>query len=367
MARLPIRGRGARDDPPNRFEPLHFVPETDADPDGEQEPDPRTRYYRDASRSVLSRNQSPDIGFAVSLNPYRGCEHGCIYCYARPSHEYLGLSAGLDFETQIFVKERAPALLRAELGSRRWQPQTIAFSGITDPYQPIEQKLCITRRCLEVLADFRNPVGLITKSSRIRRDTDVLGELARHQAASVTVSVTSLDSDLARRLEPRAAQPRARLAAIAALARAGVPVGVNVAPVIPGLNDHEIPDVLRAAADAGAGWAGRVMLRLPYGVAELFADWLEDHFPERKSKVLARVRAVRGGRLNDPRFGARMRGEGVFAEGIRDLFQLARDRAGLGERGPELSTASFRQPGGAQLSLFTAPPSIMPRSSSSSA
>ncbi len=493
----PIRGRGTRGDPPNRFEPI----EVELDPDGfapdDERPDPRTQYFRDASRSAITWNQSPDVPFDASLNPYRGCEHGCVYClapdtpvlyadmtwrplgdvsagdvlvgfdehrpivgsrklrpsivqalwwsrqpslrlvsergeivttshhrwlsaddsrwwctdflahgrrlhrlslrgiaprgrattpervealergprrdvvdirtstgtffaaglathncYARPTHEYFGLSAGLDFETKIFVKSDAPNLLRAELASRAWKPQLVALSGVTDPYQPVERKLALTRACLEVLAEFRNPTGIVTKSRLVARDTDVLQELARHQAVSATLSITTLDPELARVLEPRAAQPRARLAAIEALARAGIPVGVNVAPVIPGLNDHEIPAIVAAAAAAGAGWAAYILLRLPHGVKELFERWLEDHRPERKRKVLSHIRETRGGKLSDPRFGSRMRGEGLYAEQIRELVELARRRAGLPQRGPELSTAAFRRPGGTQLALW---------------
>jgi DNA repair photolyase len=345
----PPRGRGTARQPTNRFEPLRV----DVEPDPEDPPrDPRTRYLRDAARSVISRNRSPDVPFEASLNPYRGCEHGCIYCYARPTHEYLGLSSGLDFETQIFVKPEAPALLRRELALPSWQPQVLALSGVTDPYQPIERRLELTRGCLQVLAEFRNPVGLITKSGLVARDTDVLQDLAGHRAASVTLSVTSLDPDLARRMEPRAAQPRARLRAIEALARAGIPVGVNVAPVIPGLTEHEIPAILSACADAGACWAGMLIVRLPHSVKDLFAGWLEDHYPQRSSKVLGRIREMRGGRLNDPRFGSRMAGSGVYYEQIRDVFRLARQRSGLSERGPELSAAAFRRPAQGQLRLF---------------
>ena len=347
MAGAP-RGRGSAASPAGRLEENAFEPDPEAGP----APDPRTRYLRDASRSVLSRNQSPDIPFAASLNPYRGCEHGCSYCYARPGHEYLGLSAGLDFETQIFVKENAPALLRRELTRPGWRPQVIALSGVTDPYQPIERRLRITRRCLEVLAELGNPVGLITKSALVTRDLDVLGELARMRAVRVTISVTTLDPELARQMEPRAAQPRARLAAISALARAGIPVGVNVAPVVPGLTDHEIPAILAACAEAGAGSAAYLILRLPHGVADLFSDWLERHQPGRRDKVLHRIREMRGGRLNDPRFGSRMRGTGLFAEQIRDIFELGRRRAGLAASGPALETSGFRAPRRRQLELF---------------
>jgi DNA repair photolyase len=286
------------------------------------------------------------------VNPYRGCEHACVYCYARPTHEYLGLSAGLDFETRILVKRGAPTLLRRELSSPRWRPRAVALSGVTDAYQPAERGLRITRGCLEVLAEFRNPACIVTKSFLVTRDVDLLQELARHRAARVAVSVTTLDSELQRRMEPRAAPPRRRLAAIEALAAAGVPVGVLVAPVIPGLTDHEAPAILQAAADAGAGFAGRVVLRLPHGVKELFDSWLERTHPERRSKVMKRIRAIRGGRLYETRWRVRQRGEGFYADQMEALFELARRRAGLAEHAPELSSAAFRRPPSPQLPLF---------------
>jgi DNA repair photolyase len=292
------------------------------------------------------------VGFDASVNPYRGCEHGCVYCYARPTHEYLGFSAGLDFETRILVKEDAPELLRRALASPRFEPRVIALSGVTDPYQPVERRLGLTRRCLEVLAEFRNPTAIVTKSRLVARDTDLLGELARHDAVSVHVSLTCLDPELQRRMEPRASSPRLRLEAIESLARAGIPVGAMLGPVIPGLTDHEIPAILAAAAGAGATFASWILLRLPHGVAPLFEAWLERHHPERKAKVLHRIQEVRGGRLNDPRFGSRMRGEGLHAEQIEALFALAARRAGLARRGPALSTRAFRRPAGAQLALF---------------
>jgi DNA repair photolyase len=353
MRGLPIRGRGAAENPPNRFERLAFEPDPDALEGEEDGHAPETHYYRDGSRSIISRNESPDVGFDASLNPYRGCSHGCIYCYARPTHEYLGFSAGLDFETRILVKEDAPELLRCELASPRWEPQVLVLSGVTDAYQPIERKLGLTRRCLEVLVEFRNPVGIVTKNHLVTRDADLLAELARHGAASVTVSITSLDSKLQRVMEPRTVVPARRLAAIEALAGAGVPVGVMVAPLIPGLNDHEMPAILDAAARAGARFAGFTVLRLPFAVKDLFVAWLERHFPERKEKVLARVRAVRGGKLSESRFHARMRGEGPYAEQLRALFHAAARRAGLATRPPALSTAAFRRPAaGPQLALF---------------
>jgi DNA repair photolyase len=343
------QGRGAATNPPNRFEKISF--EADSDWNPEEDHSPTTQFFRDHSQTVISRNDSPDIPFRASLNPYRGCEHGCSYCYARNSHEFLGFSAGLDFETKIMVKEDAPALLRKELASPNWTPQLIALSGVTDCYQPIERRLRLTRRCLEVLAEFRNPVGVVTKNQLVTRDLDVLMELARFRAVSVSLSVNSLEGDLARRLEPRASLPKARLAAVGQLAKAGIPVGVMVAPIIPGLNDHEIPGVLKAAADAGAQWAGTEILRLPLSVAPIFQDWLERNVPGQKDKILGRIRALRGGKLNDPRFGKRMSGEGIFAEQISQLFEVARRKVGLAEDGPELSVAAFRRPEGRQLGL----------------
>jgi DNA repair photolyase len=319
-------------------------------------PSPRTIFLRDPSRTILSRNDSPDVGFTFSVNPYRGCETGCAYCYARPTHEWLGFSAGLDFETKILVKEQAPQLLRTALASPRWEPQVIAMSGVTDLYQPIERQLKLTRGCLEVLVEFRNPVAIVTKNALITRDCDLLTQLARYNAVAVIISITTLDPQLARRMEPRASAPSKRLAAINALAQAGVPVGVNVAPIIPGLTDTETPAILKAAAQAGAQFASHTIVRLPYGVSDLFVRWLDTHYPERKNKVLGKIRAIRRGKLNDARWHHRMKGEGLFAETIHAMFTLACRKVGLARRGPELSTASFRRPGEtAQLNLFSAP------------
>ena len=346
-----FRGRGAATNPANRFEPILL--ERDADWNSADDPSPATQLFRDVTSTIITYNDSPDVGFEASVNPYRGCEHGCIYCYARPFHEYLGFSAGLDFETKIVVKENAPELLRRELESPKWKPQPIAISGVTDCYQPVERKLQITRRCLQVLADFRNPVGIVTKNHLITRDIDLLNELAQHNAVAVSISVTTLDGSLTPKLEPRASLPEHRLAAIRELSRAGVPVGVMVAPIIPALTDHELPSILAAAAEAGAKYAGFVVMRLPFAVKELFEEWLARHFPERKEKVLNRVRELRGGRLNDPRFGTRMTGNGVFAAQIARLFEVACRRTGLNEDRAPLSTAAFRIPGaGAQLALF---------------
>lgn len=344
-----LRGRGAASNPANRFERIRL--ERDADWDPEQDPAPTTRFLRDRSQSIITYNDSPDIPFRASINPYRGCEHGCSYCYARISHEFLGFSAGLDFETKIMVKEDAPRLLRKELASRSWKPQLLAMSGVTDCYQPIERRLQLTRRCLEVLAEFRNPVCIVTKNHLVTRDIDLLRELAQYHAVEVHLSINSLNPDLARRLEPRASLPRHRLEAVETLTKAGIPVGVLVAPIIPGLNDHEIPAVLEEAGRAGAGWAGMEILRLPLTVAPIFQDWLERNEPGKKAKVLDRIRSIRGGKLNDPRFGERMRGEGIFAEQIRQVFHVARRRAGLAEDGPQLAATAFRRPAGNQLAL----------------
>lgn len=349
---LPIlRGRGTPWNPPNRFERLHVDREGWTDPD---DPPPETLLLNDASRSILVRNESPDVGFDVGMNPYRGCGHGCSYCYARPTHEYLGFSAGLDFETKILVKRDAPELLRRVLSRPTWRPQVIGLSGNTDAYQPVERRLRITRRCLEVLAEFRNPVAVVTKSYLVSRDVDLLAELAEHSAAAVVLSVTTLRNDLQRVMEPRASAPARRLGAIRVLVDAGIPVGVNVAPVVPGLTDHELPQILEAAADAGASFAGYILLRLPHGVKDLFADWLGQHFPDRKLKVLNRVREMRGGKLYDGRFGVRGRGEGPWADQLQELFRLTCARYGL-NRAPVLSGDAFRVPGsnpGPQMDLF---------------
>jgi len=347
-----IRGRGAAANPTGRFERLSFEPELAPEPiDADDDrPAVATELFRDTTRSILTRNDSPDVGMTVSVNPYRGCEHGCIYCYARPYHEYLGLSAGVDFESKIFVKDNAAALLRAELMKKSWTPEVIAFSGVTDPYQPTERKLRLTRACLEVLAEFRNPVAIITKNHLVTRDIDVLRSLAADNAVMVMLSVTTLDDKLAGVMEPRASRPARRLDAIRELSAAGVPVGVMVAPIIPGLTDHEVPGILKAAAAAGALTAGRTVVRLPHGVKDLFAEWLSVHAPDRKEKVLSHLRSVRGGKLNESSFGTRMTGEGPFADSIHQMFDVHKRRLGL-NRGPELSTAAFRRPGD-QLDLF---------------
>lgn len=345
-----VRGRGSVANPANRFEPLHVERDEEWDPSDDQPI--RTEFFRDQSQSIISYNDSPDIPFRASLNPYRGCEHGCAYCYARPTHEYLGFCAGLDFESRIMVKEDAPKLLRAELSAKKWEPQWLALSGVTDAYQPIEKKLKITRRCLEVLLEFRNPVGIVTKNRLVARDLDLLDELAGFNAASVFISLTTLKPERQRAMEPRTSSPQARLDSIRQLADAGIPVGIMIGPLIPGLTDEEVPSLLEAAAAAGAKHAAYIMLRLPLVVRPLFEEWLTREFPDRKEKVLSRLREMRDGRLNSSEFGERMRGKGRYADQINQLFKMSVRKHGYQTEGPTLSTAHFRRPGGTQLSLF---------------
>ena len=350
------KGRGAGFNPANRFEATRHELELEQVEEDEEYlaalNRPRTEYLPDRSRTIIAENKSPDVGFETSINPYRGCEHGCIYCYARPTHEFLGYSAGLDFETKLLVKEDAPELLRAELASPSWRPRVLALSGVTDPYQPLEHRLGLTRRCLSVLAEFRQAVSIITKNRLVTRDIDLLGELARHGAAGAFLSITTLDPELTGRMEPRTTRPAGRLEAIARLTEAGIPAGVMVAPVIPGLTEHEMPAILQAAAEAGARHAGFTLVRLPLAVAPLFEDWLGRHYPDRKDKVLQRIRTMRGGRLNESRFGLRMGGEGHHAAMISRLFRSACRRAGLNQQPWPVSTAAFHRPGPMQLTLF---------------
>jgi DNA repair photolyase len=346
----PLRGRGSANNPKNRFETIERVPEP---PEGADEISaPHTQFFPDGSKSLIAYNDSPDVGFDASINPYRGCEHGCVYCYARPSHEYLGYSSGLDFETKIMVKDDAPELLRKELSSPRWKPQLVALSGNTDCYQPIEKVKQLTRRCLEVFLEFRNPVVIITKNHLVTRDVDILAQLAKFDCIAATISLTTLDHQLASLMEPRTSRPARRLAAIKLLADAGVPVGYLQAPMIPGLTDSEAPAIALAAAKAGATFSGYVALRLPFAVKELFEQWLGQHYPDKKDKILHRVREIRGGKLNDPNFQSRMRGEGIYAQQMAELFQVARKKSGITERWPKLTTEHFRRPEKNQLSLL---------------
>lgn len=343
----PVRGRGATANPAGRFETLEAVTEAETYDAllecNEEAPDAqiKTEVFVDASKSIISTNDSPDIGMETTLNPYRGCEHGCIYCYARPGHEYLGLSAGLDFETKIFTKPDAARLLKEKLSSKAWQPKVITLSGVTDCYQPLERDLKITRSCLEVLRDFRNPAAIITKNALVTRDIDIFADMAVHECISINMSVTTLDAKVSRLMEPRASQPYLRLKAIETLARAGIPVGIMIGPVVPGLTDHELPAILKAVADAGARHAHYTMLRLPHGVKDLFQVWAAKNYPDRAEKILNRVRSVRNGKLYDSEFGTRMTGEGVFADQVAAMFSLYKKKYGLTQR-QELSTAHFR-------------------------
>jgi DNA repair photolyase len=344
--------RGSSITPKNRFERLEVS--FDALDDHLEHAEfsrRKTEFLRDSARSILTRNDSPDIGFFVGLNPYRGCEHGCAYCYARQTHEYLGFNSGIDFESRIMVKLEAAQLLRTELSRKRYAPEVITLSGITDVYQPAERHFKLTRACLEVLLDFRHPVVIITKNALVTRDVDLLRELAQLHCVSVAISLTTLDDDLRTKLEPRTSSPSRRLAAMETLSNAGVPVGVMTAPIIPGLTDHEIPALVREAANAGASWSAYGIVRLPYSVKDVFQDWLERFVPERKNKVLGRIRDVRNGELSDSRFGYRQRGEGEYAQQIKLLHRAACRQAGLPKTTPSLTVEHFRVPG-TQAGLF---------------
>jgi DNA repair photolyase len=348
-----LTGRGSLSNLPGRFDVRHLESVDDGWYVEESPESIATSLEPEAARSLITRNDSPDIPFEQSINPYRGCEHGCIYCYARPSHAYVGLSPGLDFETRLFYKADAARLLEAELAHPGYVCKPITLGANTDPYQPVERRMQVTRSILEVLARTRHPVTIITKSALVVRDLDLLTKMAQHGLANVGISITSQDAGLKRTLEPRAASPQARLRALAALKSAGVPCGVLVAPVIPALTDHELESILEAAAHAGARWAGYVLLRLPYEIKELFAQWLEEHFPQRAAHVMALIRDMRGGRDNDPRFGTRMRGTGPYAQLLRNRFRIACQRLNLNGGREGLSTQFFEPPtpAGAQLKL----------------
>lgn len=363
----PVKGRGAAGNRTGRFEPHARVAVDDGWGDdgwGEDgrgagdepwSPPPlRTTLTADHARTVIARNDSPDVPFAQSVNPYRGCEHGCVYCFARPTHAYLGLSAGLDFEARLFHKPDAPELLDAELRKPGYRPRTIALGSNTDPYQPVERGTGLTRRILEVLSAFRHPVGIVTKSALVARDIDVLAPMAERGLAQVGVSITTLDRDLARTMEPRAATPTRRLETIRRLSDAGIPVAVLFSPMIPALNDHEMERVLEAAADAGAVAAGTILLRLPLEIADLFTEWVEAHVPGRARHVLSLIRQSRGGATYRAEFGARMKGDGPYADMLQARFAKATRRLGLTDRWPELDVAQFRPPprAGDQLALF---------------
>jgi DNA repair photolyase len=343
-----IVGRGSDLRPQSRFDTktrVHAFDVVDFDADDiEAMRHPATEFIVDRSRSVISENDSPDVGFRYSLNPYRGCEHGCGYCYARPTHEYLGYDAGLGFETKIVVKHDAPKLFRLFLSKDSWVPETVVLSGVTDPYQPCEREFRITRRCIEVAAGANQAISFVTKNALIVRDLDLLAPMAALNLVHANVSVTSLNPNLARTMEPRASAPAARLRAIRELAAAGVPVRVLVAPIVPGLNDSEIPAILSAVKEAGASAAGFIVLRLPWAVAPVFLDWLQRNFPDKAARIEGRVRAIREGKLNDSRFGKRMSGSGEIADQIHQVFQLFARRLGLDGPLPPYDYSRFVPP-----------------------
>ena len=346
----PYRGRGAALNLEGRFEKW----QREAFDDGWEDEElaaskPKTIITHEHAKSIINTNDSPDIPFRYSLNPYRGCEHGCVYCFARPTHSYLGLSPGLDFETRIFAKVNAPELLREELSKRNYQPDVISMGVITDAYQPCEREYKLTRQCLEIMSAFNQPVGLISESALIERDLDILQNMAERNLVHVTISITTLDHRISRYLEPRTAAPARRLLTIERLAKAGIPVGINVAPIIPFLTDHELETLLEAGRKVGASTAGYILLRLPWELKEVFRDWLQHHFPLKAAHVMSRVQAMRGGRDNDPNFGSRMTGEGLLAELLAQRFAKACARLDLNNRGrrelQRLDISRFAVPG----------------------
>jgi DNA repair photolyase len=341
--------RGTRLQPKNRFIGSFYEK---CDEYEEQKKNQNTTFINDDSQSIITYNDSPDIGYDASLNPYRGCEHGCVYCYARPTHEYFGLSCGLDFETRIFVKNKAPELLKKEISSPNYKPSVLALSGVTDPYQPAEQQFNITRRCLETLVQFRHPVCIVTKNALVLRDIDLLKHLSKYNAVSVSISISTLDSKLKMILEPRTTLPEMRLDTVEKLSAAGIPTSVLVSPVIPGLTDHEIPMIIKAAAQAGATAAFYSILRLPYGVADLFEDWLQRWFPDRKEKILNRIRSLHNGKVYDPRFFRRLTGCGIWADQIRRLFEVSCRKFNLKQRHIDLSCSEFKKVFPQQMNLF---------------
>jgi DNA repair photolyase len=346
----PIKGRGSAHNPKNRFRDIDL--QYDVDEQTGRLNRPKTILLKDHTKKIISTNSSPDIPFEASINPYRGCEHGCVYCYARPTHEFLGMSVGLDFESKIVVKYDAPVLLREALSDKNWKPQTVVMSGVTDPYQPIEKKLCITRRCVEILAECNNPLVIITKNYLVTRDIDQLAKLAEIGAVRVVISITSLDKTITDTMEPRTSRPQKRLQAVRELTEAGIPVHVNIAPLIPGLTDDEIVPIMEASAEAGALSVAAMIVRLPYGVKDIFVKWLEDHHPNRKEKVINKIKSMKDGKLNRAEFGKRFRGEGAYAGQINRLVEIQKKRLGLNRGWPPLNTEHFKRPETDQLSLF---------------
>jgi DNA repair photolyase len=348
------KGRGAQYNPKNKFLKGEYVQEHVEGIDDWEQEKRNTEYIFDDSKTLVNKVTSPDVGMMFSANPYQGCEHGCIYCYARNSHEYWGYSAGVDFESRIVVKKNAPALLRKFFDNKNWVPATVSLSGNTDCYQPIERKMRITRALLEICLEYRNPVGILTKNALVLRDMDIIQELAKMNLVRVMTSITSLDEDLRRVMEPRTASYKSRLKVVETLSKAGVPTGIMNAPLIPGLNDMHIHDVLKAASEAGAKWAGYTIVRLNGAIGGIFHDWLYKTFPDRAAKVWHQIQECHGGNVNDSRFGNRIVGDGKFAELIRDQFRLYCRKFHLNETEKKLNTDDFRRPkaGDTQLSLF---------------
>jgi len=343
----PPPGRSTVESPPNRFERVALMDDWEHLADDELAAPPgklKTELLPDNTKTLITKNDSPDVPYDHTVNPYRGCEHGCSYCYARPGHEYLGMDAGLDFEAKILIKYDAPKLLRQELCRPEWTGQPISMSGVTDCYQPAERQCQLTRGCLRVMLEARQPLQVVTKNALVVRDADLLTEMARHNLVQVNISITTLDAELARRLEPRTSTPAARLRAVERLAKLEVPIGVLIAPVIPGLNDHEIPAILKAVKEAGAGAAGFQLLRLPLAVAPIFMAWLQASCPLSRDKIESRIRSTRGGRLNDAEFGRRMSGSGPYAEGIRNTFRAFATKLNLTTPYPSLDSSQFRPP-----------------------
>ena len=356
MQNQKYKGRGAQSNPANRFEKLSLDFESHEYESYQDEdfPDvqPQTIFFKDESKSIISKNDSKDLFFNYSFNPYRGCEHGCIYCYARPSHEFLGFSSGIDFESKIMIKENAPQLLEEEFKKKSYKPEVIVFCGNTDCYQPIERKLGITRKALQVCLKYKNPVSLITKNALVLRDIDILKEMAGFNLVSVMLTITTLNKDLSNKMEPRTSIPERRLKVIEEMAKNNIPAGVNIAPVIPALNDKEIPAILKNAAACGALFAGYEILRLPYAVKDLFTDWLKREMPDRAERIINSIKNIRGGKLNETEYGKRFVGEGELAETIKNLFNLSCRKYNLNGQRFSLTNRLFGRNSTDQLEMF---------------
>jgi DNA repair photolyase len=356
MINQKLKGRGAQLNPKNRFDKLHIeemeVDQEYFDSDESEIKKVNTTFYKDDSRSIIAKNDSYDLDFNYSFNPYRGCEHGCVYCYARPTHEYLGFSSGIDFETKIAIKENAAELLEHEFKKKSYKPDVIMFSGNTDCYQPVERKLCITRKALQICLNYGNPVSIVTKNSLIERDIDILTKLAKLNLVSVLMSITTLDKKITTTMEPRTSTPERRLKTIEELSKNNIPAGVNLAPVIPGLNDEEIPVILKEVHKRGGVFARHSMIRLPYSVKDIFIEWVLREFPDRSSKILNKIREVHGGKLNENEFGKRYRGEGKLADSINDLFQLSCKKFHLNEKRMKMNFSLFGKLKNKQLEIF---------------